>query len=519
MGASPPAKAFVVAYLLLFASAFWLLFYHLDGRLLWGDEAETAVFARNIIQFGVPQTFDGTNYILLHGRIDETPNHIWIWSPWMQNYLAAASFMLFGQTTWAARAPFTFIGWCCLPLLALLVFKIYRSHWITLGAVALLATSEVFLLHARQCRYYSISVFSEIIFVFAVFEMLARQRHGAWLMALALILQFYSNYIIAVANLPALLCVAWMLRKHGKTAILRVVAALAVSFVAALPWLLYAQSWRQKYFLGGDNYPAKVLQYLATAHFLFIPFCVFLLPLFGLFSKEHQPEDRLPMVSQWERFLLLLMPLYILVIIWTPGFYTRYELPLLPLMCVLAAAWVFRYVRWRPLAIALLLVQMTTNFFPIISAFPFRNGRPLRFPLAEYLSATESYTDRFADVLSFFQTHAQPGQTVLSNESEFPLVFYARLVVINRKFMAPIPGHPPDWILPFPASTIVSQPSLPPPDALRPYYTPIVLRVHNSLLGASVPEPGLYQYHTVQSYAPFLIYELSSLANEPASSK
>ena len=507
-------RVIVVAYVLLFASAFWLLFCHLDSHLLWGDEAETAVLAQNVLQFGVPQTTDGTNYILLHGTIDETPTHVWIWSPWMQNYVAASSFLLFGQTTWAARAPFALIGWCCLPLLALLTFKIYRDHWVALGAVALLATSEVFLLHARQCRYYSIAVFSEIIFALAVFEMLAQRRRGICLAALALILQFYSNYIIAVANLPIMLCVAWMLRKHGWAAILRIAAVPAVLFVAALPWLLYAHPWRQKFAVGHENYLAKAFQYFATVHFLFIPLVIFVLPIFGLFSKRRKPANQPEIVVQWERFLLMLFPLYLIVLLSAPGCYTRYVLPLLPLLCVLAAAWVFRYVPWRALAIALLLVQITTNFFPIVTAFPFRG--PIRFPLVEYISGlTEPYTDRLADVLDFFKAHAHPGQTVLCHDPEFPLVFYARLVVIDQRFMTPTQGHPPDWILPLPASAVAPQPPTPPPDDLRPYYTPIFLKVHDSLLAASVPEPGLYQYHTTQSDAPFLIYELNSLTNNP----
>ena len=91
-------------YGLFLAFAFFLLFYNLDGHLLWGDEAETAVLAKNVVQFGVPRTFDGTNYILLHGRMDENRDHVWIWSPWLQEYFAASSFVLFGSTTWAARA-------------------------------------------------------------------------------------------------------------------------------------------------------------------------------------------------------------------------------------------------------------------------------------------------------------------------------------------------------------------------------------------------------------------------------
>src|SRR5437868_6906534 len=123
----------IACYISLFATAFWLLFYHLDNHLLWGDEAETAVLAKNVVQFGIPQTFNGTNYILLHGAIDETPNHIWVWSPWMQNYIAANSFLLFGETTWAARIPFAIVGWCSVIFLALVIYRIYRNHWMALA--------------------------------------------------------------------------------------------------------------------------------------------------------------------------------------------------------------------------------------------------------------------------------------------------------------------------------------------------------------------------------------------------
>src|SRR5215469_18057380 len=167
------AKSFGVAipYVVLFALSFGLLFYHLDRELLWGDEAETAILAKNVVQFGIPRTYDGTNYILLHGTVDETPGHVWIWSPWLQNFLAASSFVLFGPTTWAARAPFALIGWCSVLLLAFVAWRVYRNHWVALSAAALLALSEVFLLHARQSRYYPISVFAEILLVFGIYEL------------------------------------------------------------------------------------------------------------------------------------------------------------------------------------------------------------------------------------------------------------------------------------------------------------------------------------------------------------
>jgi hypothetical protein len=511
----------VIGYTVLFAASFWLLFDHLDNHLLWGDEAETAVLAKNVVQFGVPRTWDGTNYLILHGMIrhgtvDETPDHVWIWSPWMQNYLAASSFMLFGPTTWAARAPFALIGWLSGLLLALVAWKIYRNHWVAMSAAALLGMSEVFLLHARQCRYYPISVFAEILLVFGIYELFASRRRGVWLTALALALFFYSNYIMAAANLPAVLCAGWMLRKQGPTAVLRLAAVFGIFTAAILPWLIYAHPWGQRGAMGGENYLIKALNYLFEIHFLFLPLCIFLLPLIGLFAKDARPV--VPDITQrWERFLLCLLVLYFLAVLSAPGFYLRYQLPLLPVMCLLAAVWLFRYIQWRALAAAFIVVQISSNFFSFVTAFPFRHGRELRLPLVEFVSGIRApYADQFTDVLDFFKTHAHPGETVLSFDPEYPLIFYTPLAIINGQFMAPPPGKLPDWILPVTASGILTREPVPVPDSIKSHYRLITISAHDSALGDSMPEPEHHRYKTVKTFTPFAIYQLAGPTNEPA---
>jgi 4-amino-4-deoxy-L-arabinose transferase-like glycosyltransferase len=504
-----------IPYVVLFALSFGLLFYHLDNQLLWGDEAETAVLAKNVVQFGVPATYDGTNYILLHGTVDETPGHVWIWSPWLQEYLAASSFVLFGPTTWAARAPFALIGWVSVLLLALVAWRIYRNHWVALSAAALLGMSEVFLLHARQSRYYSISVFAEILFVFGIYELFASRRRGVWLTALALALLFYSNYILATANLPAFFCAAWMLRKQGRVAMFRLAAALGIFAAAILPWLLYARPWGQSHAMGGENYLTKVLEYLLEIHFLFIPGCIFLLPFIGFVLKDGRPE--IPnTIQRWERFLLLLLAWYFLAVLSAPGRYTRYQLPLLPLLCLLAAVWVFRYVKWRALAVGLIVVQIGSNFFSFVTAFPFRHGRALRFPLVEYVSGISApYADRFTDALDFFKIRAHPGETVLSFQPEFPMIFYTPLVMINGQIMAPPPGKLPDWILPGTASGVLAQAPVAVPDYFKSHYRLITISVHDSVLGDSMPEPDYHEYKAAKTFVPFVIYQLNRQTNEP----
>jgi 4-amino-4-deoxy-L-arabinose transferase-like glycosyltransferase len=509
-----------IPYIVLFALSFGLLFYHLDNRLLWGDEAETAVLAKNVVQFGVPRTYDGTNYIVLHGAVDETPTHVWIWSPWMQNYLAATSFVLFGPTTWAARAPFALICWCSVLLLALVAWKIYRNHWVAVSAAAILAASEIFLLQARNCRYYPISIFGEILFAWGIYELFASRRRGMWLTALALILLFYSNYIMAGANLPAILCAGIMLRKQGWPAVLRLAAAFGIFMAAILPWLLYAHPWAQSHALGGENYLSKALVYLLEIHSLFIPLCIFLLPLIGLFLKDRKPGVP-DTIQRWEQFTILLLALYYLAVVFAPGFYTRYQLPLLPLLCLLAAVWLLRYIKWRWLAVALIVVQISSNLFSFITTFPFshpyRHGATVRFPLVEFVSGMSSpYSDRFTDVLDFFKTHAHRGETVLSFDPEYPMIFYTPLVVIDGQLMIPPPGKLPDWILPSPASGLVARPPVALPDYLKSHYRLITIPVHDSVPGGSMPEPDYYEYKTAKTFVPFFIYQLNEPTNEPA---
>ena len=46
-------------YVALATFLFFLAFCNLDGRPFWGDEAETALLARNVLKFGVPKVDDG----------------------------------------------------------------------------------------------------------------------------------------------------------------------------------------------------------------------------------------------------------------------------------------------------------------------------------------------------------------------------------------------------------------------------------------------------------------------------
>ena len=522
-------------YGLLVALGFLLLFWNLDGRLLWGDEAETATLARNVVRFGYPKTFDGVNRISLYGPNVDSAADAWVWSPWLQEYVAAASFAVFGTTTWAARAPFALIGWFCLPLLGWVVYRVYRAHGPALASMALLATSEVFLLHARQCRYYSVSVLAEILFFYSVHQWLAKERQWRWLLWVSLLVQFYSNYIIAAANLPVVLLLAWTLYRREKRDALRLGLAMALLVILAAPWVIYARMWHQSEALSERDVPAKFLYYLSEFHFHFAPLVIGVLPLGGWLSRKLRAaeESERPggglgvkegggkrgVVAEWavepaavtirdfERHLLVLLPSYMLVITLPPGAYLRYLLPLLPVACLLSAVWIFRHLRWRWVTVGSVIVLCLTNALAVGTGYLWRGPHTLRWPLFEFIGGmTMPYHDRQADVVAYLNHEAQPGQTIYSFDPEFPLIFYTPCKIIDGRLQGGrLPEELPDWILSESASGVVNYRLLGLPAGLQTDYETITISVHASRRMGCVPEPDIYQYRSAEM-APYVIY-------------
>ena len=503
----------VVAYTVLFSTALYFVFSNLDGRALWRDEAETAVLARNVARFGVPRTIDETNHITFAETFQNQNADIWKWSPWLQEYVAAGSYRLFGTTTWASRAPFALIAWVALVLFAVNSWKIYRQHGIVLSATALLGFSEIFLLHARQCRYYSLSIFFAIVLMFAVYATLRAQRSGPWLISAALIGQFYSNYILAIASATVLIPLGWIAYRRGNFR--KILVAIAFFILATLPWLLFAQVWRQLKEITSGQLPEKIGYYIREFHFHFIPLIFGLLPFATWLTKKFWRRNRdvetevAPLsdrnISLFERILVSAFPLYGIVILIAPGAFSRYLLPLLPIACLVCAAWSFRYLTW-PVAALVIVIQIATNYLSIAPVAPWTHAHHWRWPLLEYCSGlNRAYANRISDVLNFFFREGHAGETICGIDPEYPLMFYTRLRVIDGRYISCGPDLP-KWVLPQSSSCVVCQESAPLPETASWQYEKIVIQVLDSAAGDSMPDPNTYQYRATDHRVPFIIF-------------
>ncbi|MED5262037.1 MAG: glycosyltransferase family 39 protein, partial [Myxococcota bacterium] len=356
-----------VAYALLFALAAFGCLWNLDDRRLWGDEAETALLAANIVETGVPRVSDGQNTISnLPGRRDANADGVWTWSPWLDEYVTAASLSVFGSTAWAARLPFAMLGLLAVLLLARVAYRSYESHSVALIATALLATCVPFLLHVRQARYYAIVVFAQVWLLHGIRQSFRQPGWRAALhVALPLAVLFYSNYILALAPVLAVGAIAlWRMRSHPDS--FRCLAGAGGLFAAlAIPWLIYAAPWNQLGGLGAGSIPENIVYYVREAHRHVLPLWLLALPLGWLAVRRIRripaPARPAPETQALEVFGGSILVLSLVVYALSPFRFFRYLVPLIPVLFLLSSVYLTRAIGSAVLRTALVLVAIAAS--------------------------------------------------------------------------------------------------------------------------------------------------------------
>jgi hypothetical protein len=168
-----------------------LIFANLGSDYLWEDEGDTAVLASNILKFGVPKAWDGVAFLDLDHGARLNNDLVMVTHPWVQYYVTAASFLVFGQNNFAARLPFALAGVMSILFVYLFVWRISANRLTAFCAATLLVFSVQFLLYARQCRYYSLNMLF-ICWLFLIFFQMKSARDCV-LFALTAILLFHTH--------------------------------------------------------------------------------------------------------------------------------------------------------------------------------------------------------------------------------------------------------------------------------------------------------------------------------------
>lgn len=225
--------------LTLLAVAAVLIFTQLGKDYLWADEGDTAVLAQSILKFGVPMAWDGKTFTDFDHGTRVNKDLLMVSHPWVQYYLTAGSFWLFGENPLAARLPFALAGWLTIPLLYGVMRRLLPDRRAALTACLLLTISVQFLLYARQCRNYSLQM-SFTCALLWLFLDLSKGRWRWWLFILTGVLFFHSG----PSGLAPLAALGLLTLVHPPLASLRkhFWSAAVVMAALTLPWIYWAQT-------------------------------------------------------------------------------------------------------------------------------------------------------------------------------------------------------------------------------------------------------------------------------------
>jgi 4-amino-4-deoxy-L-arabinose transferase-like glycosyltransferase len=167
------------------------IFTNLGVDYLWEDEGDTAALASNILKFGVPKAWNGAAFLDSDHGARLNRDLVMVTHPWVQYYLTAASFLAFGQNTFAARFPFAIAGWMSILLAYAFIWRSTQSRLAACSTAGLLTLSVQFLLYARQCRYCALNLLLVVWLFWSFFKM--KSARDCVSFVLAAVLLFHTH--------------------------------------------------------------------------------------------------------------------------------------------------------------------------------------------------------------------------------------------------------------------------------------------------------------------------------------
>jgi hypothetical protein len=453
-----PRDCRIAAIAVILIAAF-LIFFRLDQRLLRVDEAETALLARNILVYGVPRAYDGKNLISQEVGHEYGANYIWRWTPWLEKYVAAVSFALLGESTFSARLPFAILGLVSVISMYPLAMILFRDRWIGIFSMAFLALSVPFLLHVRQCRYYSLAVLASIWALYFFVGLTEKRRGAVAGFAAAMTVLFHSNNLsflatgIALAPCPIIF-------EFDRTALRRVALAAIIILAFNAPWAYFFLLGKTEQTI--QLFHQNLLFYLEitnrytlpiAAVFIFLGLCWYL-------GRERLPMDP----HTWRSFLglIIIVAAYLIVVCAAPWSFYRYTLGLLPISSVLLAFMSLKILTWNRFAGAVFTASfLFTGIFHQLSASPFtppkftvqtRGSFPIYdrfFPLGNYLyELMQPFNGPMDNLVRYLLQNGRPGDRVFISYGDLILKFYTRYEVRGGQSGQTLQDWTePEWII------------------------------------------------------------------------
>jgi hypothetical protein len=448
-------------FALVASLALALVLTNLGSDYLWEDEGDTAVLGLSILKSGVPKAWDGVTFTDSDRGLRLNDDLVMVSHPWVQYYLAAGSFLVFGENAFAARLPFALAGWATILLAYIFVWRVTANRWAAFCAAALTVSSVQFLLYSRQCRNYSINMLFSCWLIWVFLRM--KSWKGCMLFALAAIVLFHTHPlgIVSVGVLGILTLIYPPFAPQRRWFWF----ALPLILVLTLPWLLLAKA----------GYTQQTLLVRSVPHFFlrmvqYVIECASVAPLIGIIillatwliyrayaAREAIPQDRRLTFAKSEAdfFVVTFATLFFygLAMAMTQtsgtlrGLGLRYTPAVIPLMAMTAGILIVKISRARPaIWIPLLLIFSFTKLGQLTSWASWSHGFARASESVAVCVPTKAVdcflnTEQLlfmndlwrenpgsvAQACKFLQTYARPGDVLITNYEWEPLYFHTRL--------------------------------------------------------------------------------------------
>ena len=409
----------IFLYCVILLAALMLLM-NLNNHYLWQDEAQTALIGKTVITNGIPYGTDGKNYFSQELGVEYGKNFIWRWHPWLQFYLIAGSFIIFGINTFAARLPFALFGLFTIPLLYYFVRSLYKDKRAAAVATILLLLCIPFFLLSRQCRYYSVATFFSLLGLYSYLKIIQKRRFSILLFIFSTFFLFHTHYIYCV---PLYLTVSIhsliFHRKEWKS----VIKACTGGIILLLPWILWFSGVKYSQAYGNLFNPAisesNLKSFLYQINQWSFPWCLLLLPLlvalFVWIREKRLAWGNLKSLSSDGLVILFIFATLSVLSLTAPLPFFRYLAPLIPILMIIAGRIVIIAGRIH-YCLSLLVLTSVLILQPIPDFF---------------YELTHDYNGPIKGIVKFLNAYAKPQDVVAITYGDMPLKFYTNLRVIG----------------------------------------------------------------------------------------
>nr|MBU1327714.1 glycosyltransferase family 39 protein [Candidatus Omnitrophota bacterium] len=440
---------YILLGILLGISAF-LIFKNLSNNYLWQDEAESAVLAKNILKFGYPSAFDGTNslraYLSSFGA-----NYQWKFHPWLHFYLISLSYTILGENTFSSRLPFAICGLLSIVLVFFLAKKVFKKDGVALLSVLFTCTSIPFILHMRQCRYYGLQTFLVLGIILTYLKILQKKERYLWLAGILLTALYYTNNGAFVPVFGAVFIHFFLASKENAMRKRFIIMCVGV-ILAALPWAIYS-SISPQYLAKLDfmtlkknfGFQIRVLNKYIFPLFFFIALYLFHSIKNKSWKIRVDKEDKPGL-----KLILILLGVNICFYTIVEQRTIRYYVHLFPFLYILQA-WIFvTFLSKRKIICAILILLLIfTNLFHNSLPYIFKKklAKETDFYLVKYLyEITHDYDGPLEGTVIFLKQHARPGDTVKVAYDDASLIFYLPYLKIENDHFFNNKNFP-EWIV------------------------------------------------------------------------